>query len=266
MIQPLEGRIFLTNYEQPPFSKAPSEEPAIFTGLADFWRNRYGDPRFRVVWGEQAIKTRGGQDILAYRKRNPVRIQIGWMQGNVRYPITTDPKTLPRLPVVYPIYETRWEGYPFWILEEWESPEFLATQWEPRYKFSEREGKVVDWMGDVPERGCYRAVAFIHDGNFGYTKLPERLPQLVHGLVATVAADPLENPYADNTLELQARRREKLDKELAAIEQASIDEFADRMVDALKKPNILEDLQTAVHSEVDYHKKRWEQFKHATRQ
>lgn len=255
-IQPLEGRVILTDYEQPIFTKAPSEAPTIFRELANYWRNPYGDPRFRLSWGEQAVKTRGGQRILAYRKKNPKQIQTGWMQGNTRYPNNVDITTLPRLPVLQPIVVTQWEGYPFWILEEWESPEVLAAEWSPRYLYIDRLGKTVDWMGPVPERGCYRAVAFIHDGNFGYVPLPERLANLLKGLVTKAEEDVLENPYVENTPDLIEKRKQKLDQELDAQEAAAKDQFADRLIAEVKRPKFLEDLNTAMYSEVDFHLRR----------
>ena len=84
-----------------------------------------------------------------------------------------------------------------------------------------------------------------------------------HGKVAKSLEDKLENPYLDNTPELIAARKARADAELTAKEQANLDEFTERLVLELKKPQVLDDLNTAVHSEVDYHKRREQAFRDA---
>lgn len=262
-IQPLEGRVIWTDFNQPAFTKAPIESAEIFTKIADISKIESKIPRFRLVWGQQAVKTRGGESILAYRKRNPVKIQTGWLQGKFKYPVSKDLSTLPRVPVITPIFDVRWEGYDFWILEEWEAPEVLAAEWNPRYIYSPVQGKTIDWMGPVPRQGCYRAVAFIHNGEMGYQQLPTELPSLVRALYELAQENLLENPYAENTPELIARRKAAADAEFEAEEQRAIDQLAERFVDTFKSSKRMEDLQTAAHSEVDYHLKRAEAAKRA---
>lgn len=260
-ITALEGRVFLTDYVQPTFTKAPRVPPALLRDLANYRRNEYGDPLFRLVWGEQCIKTRGEQRIIAYRKANPTRVQTGWLQGLIRYPMGTDLKLLPPYPIVQKIMDTRWHGFGCWILECWLSPEKLAREWNPRYLYSQREGKVIDWMGPLPEKGCYTGVAFLHDGFMRYHELSESLMDFVRGIVLEAEADPLENPWVENTPELVEKRKLRLDGELQAKEDTAIDELAERFVAENKNPKLMEDMQRALTSDITYHLKRAEELK-----
>jgi hypothetical protein len=254
---PTEGRVILTDFTQPQSLKAPAESAHILRELADIKRNLDGTPHFRVSFGECTVKTRGGEQYLAYRKKLPKQIQVAWMQGNNRYPMSVDTKLLPKDIPLYPVNKIIWEGLPCWVLEEWESPEVLAAEWEPRYKWDDRAGKVVDWMGPPPQAGCYRAVAYLHDGNWGYAPLPASLPNVVRGLLAAAERSRVENPYLENTPELIAARTSAINNQLNQQEEDKLNALAEEFVEALiHHPKLIDDLQTSLHSEIEFHKKR----------
>ena len=108
-------------------------------------RNPFGEPNFRLVWGETATKTIWGQKANGYCGQH-VQLAYG----------------LPELPP---------RGVPGWILEEWKPAECYGVTPEQFYEQSWQPDSQLHILGDFPFRGYYSSCIHLYEQHWKDNKL-----------------------------------------------------------------------------------------------
>lgn len=136
--------------------------------------NDYGEPKIRLVWGEEATHFRWGKERLKYPIKRKLRRLAAWNVVNTstgakfNFPAGPEPVFSSEY-LIAPVWEDREIGYRGWILEEWWPPELVCLNWElnrwfqPRNEFGKPDGEPIDVLGEPPTRGQYRFVMYCDD-------------------------------------------------------------------------------------------------------
>jgi hypothetical protein len=159
MIQTERNKRFVTDGEEFDLTQnyhAPFLSPRIQERLTQIGgTNRYGEPNFRVVWGQDQTKIAMGAFHMKYIIGRAVE----------KRPIYDEERK------VWKVRATVTEiGLPRFVIENWLPPEYWdRDEWESR-RNQFIDGELVDVLGPFPERGDYRHYMTIEteDGKFKY--------------------------------------------------------------------------------------------------
>lgn len=183
--------------------------------------NEYGEPILKFEWGGDAVWFRGGRRRCKYPIPGPKPKKLtgcNVLQQRdgklVFYAVGTDPLVAPG-DVIDQVYERLNAGIPRWFLVEWRSPEVLMSG-RAANQFDRIDGKRVDILGDLPERGEYRPTGLVFETQDGQYCPP------------TFQHLELIRKFRDEIEASNSSIREPLDEHRA---QAIVNEYWDQMAE-----------------------------------
>jgi hypothetical protein len=196
--------------------------------------NRFGGPRWQVVWGGSETKYFLEGRRLKYPRLRE-RVVDYWeeyAEGRIVavHPAGTGEVVTENL--IRPVFKIVETGHERWMLEMWHSPERCAPGWERRrwlwlYDEARNCSRMWDALGPAPTSGQYRLHKMLETPAGEFLPLERNVLEYVERLIRAFAASsdgtPLDEPLSDRMLAAlaledknndEARERRQLEAEI----------------------------------------------------